>query len=125
MPSKPFLSEERRHQLIAELTALSMPRQRAEDMASVQNHVDLVDICLSHAVEWLGINCNNLTQASLQRDDHGIQKWRLFIRADLLILDAYLGEINERELPKSLFPKAARTTLATNLVLDDCKSRLP
>jgi len=117
-----FLAEKRRTELIAELTALSMPRRQAEDIANVLDHVGMVDACISQAIRRLGINCQNLTDPSQQHDENNIRKWRAFISADLLLLDAYIGEINDRQLPRTMFPKTAEATVAANVVVDHCKS---
>ena len=119
-----FLAEKRRTQLIAQLTALTMPRQQAEDLANLLDHVGTVDACLSQAIRRLGINCQNLANASQQHDENNVHKWQTFISADLLVLDAYISEINERQLPRSLLPRAASAALATSLVIDICNDRL-
>ncbi len=119
-----FLSKKRRDELIVELTALTVPRQRAEDMANLLDDVGVIDSCISQIIRRLGGCCYNLTKAAQQHDDDNVCKWRTFISADLLVLDAYLGEIDERQLPKVTFAKTAEAALATNLVLDSCRSRL-
>ncbi len=118
-----FLSKKRRDELIAELIALTMPRQRAEDIANVLDDLGLVDSCISQVIQRLGGWCQNLSKAAQQHDDDNIQKWRTFITADLLVLDAYLGEINDRRLPKDMFAKAVEVALATILVLNHCGGR--
>ena len=119
-----FLSKKRRDELIAELTALTMPRQRAEDMANFLDDVGVIDSCISQVIRRLGGCCHNLTNAALQHDENDIHKWRTLISAELLVLDAYLGEIGDRQLPKIMFAKTAEAALATNLVLDNCRGRL-
>ena len=119
-----FLSRKRRDELIAELTALTMPRQRAEDMANVLDDVALIDSWVSQVIWQLGSFCENLTRAAQQHDENDIHKWRTFISADLLVLDAYLGEIDDRQLPNMMFAKTAEAAVATNLVLDNCRGRL-
>jgi len=119
-----FLNEKRRAELIAQLTELRMPRRQAEDIANVLDHTGMVDACLSQAIRRLGINCQNLTDASQRHDHTNINKWKAFISADLLLLDAYICEINDRHLPRTKFPKAAEATVAANVVVDHCKGSL-
>lgn len=116
-----FLNKRRRDALIAELIALTMPRQRAEDIANVLADVGLVDSCISQVIQRLGGWCQNLSKAAQQHDHDNIHKWQTFITADLLVLDAFLGEINDRQLPNDTFAKAMEAALATILVLNHCR----
>jgi len=55
-----------------------------------------------------------LAQATTQHDHEAIERYEAFLRAEVAIVSAYLGEIDDRKLSRHLFTRT-NTAMTENL----------
>jgi hypothetical protein len=97
-----FLSNQRRTKLMADLTALTMPATMATTAASVADDVALVDHHMADTARDSIRRSVEIAKTSSEEIDL-LNQLAVFLRCDLLVMEAYKAEAAERGLDRS-FP---------------------
>jgi len=110
-----FLSEYRRKQLLSALCdQLNVPTRLALRWVWIPHNLASVDFTLARCIELMGQHADGLAQATTQHDHEAIERYEAFLRAEVAIVSAYLGEIDDRKLSRHLFTRT-NTAMTENL----------
>jgi hypothetical protein len=115
-----FLREQRRAELIENLTALSMPVELARRCASYSDDLSFLDGILCDILDRVSERCAEIAQA----DEQERRKLTAFLQADLLIFSAYRDEANERRLSKVMLPRTREAIIMSITAIEQHKATI-